>query len=141
MHHHLNRLSTIFQRRITGTHNRTLGLPLDILLHLISFSLPIHRILYAQLRENLLSPSIRKVVLLSHSTGSKIVSDVLDQLHADLPQSLMAKLEIYTFGAAGGSFSNPLLNASTLDMAAIVDDKTASCERVISVCLSPLTSS
>ncbi|KAM3074988.1 hypothetical protein ACMFMF_005673 [Clarireedia jacksonii] len=132
MHHHLNRLSTIFQRRMTGTHNRTLGLPLDIILHLLSLNLPIHRILYAQLREALLSPSTRKLILLSHSTGSKIVSDVLDQLHADLPQGFMAKLEIYTFGAAGGSFSNPLLNASTLDMTAIAEDKPASCERVIS---------
>lgn len=137
MMHHLTRLSITFQRRITGLHNRTLGLPLDILLHLLSINMPIHRTLYSQLRENLLTPSIRKVVVLSHSTGSKIVSDILDQLHADLPSTLMSKLEIYTFGAAGGSFSNPLLNSLCMDIDALGENDNAtmkaSCERVIPV--------
>lgn len=142
MMHHLTRLSIIFHRRVTGIHNRTLGLPLDLLLHLLSVNMPIHRTLYSQLRETLLTPSIRKVVILSHSTGSKIVSDILDQLHADLPPTLMAKLEIYTFGAAGGSFSNPLLNSVCMELNALGENDNAnmktSCERVIPVSLSLL---
>ncbi|KAK6614557.1 hypothetical protein H4I96_00878 [Botrytis cinerea] len=97
--------------------------------------MPIHRTLYSQLRETLLSPSIQKVVILSHSTGSKIVSDILDQLHADLPASLMAKLEIYTFGAAGGSFSNPLVNSLRMELGAHAENENTnmkvSYERVI----------
>ncbi|QSZ30100.1 hypothetical protein DSL72_004620 [Monilinia vaccinii-corymbosi] len=135
MMHHLTRLSITFHRRITGMHNRTLGLPLDLLLHFLSMAMPIHRALYAQLREHLLTPSIRKIVILSHSTGSKVVSDILDQLHTDLPPTLMAKLEIYTFGAAGGSFSNPLLNSFCMDLGALGESDhasmKASCERVI----------
>ncbi|KAI9640827.1 hypothetical protein NHQ30_010668 [Ciborinia camelliae] len=135
MMHHLTRLSIIFHRRITGFHNRTLGLPLDLLLHFLSLTMPIHRTLYSQLRENLLTPGIRKVVILSHSTGSKILSDILDQLHADLPPTLMAKLEIYTFGAAGGSFSNPLVNSLCMELGALGEPDNAnmktSCERVI----------
>ncbi|KAJ8069927.1 hypothetical protein OCU04_000336 [Sclerotinia nivalis] len=135
MMHHLTRLSIIFHRRITGIHNRTLGLPLDLLLHFLSMAMPVHRSLYSQLRESLLTPSIRKVVILSHSTGSKVVSDILDQLHADLPPTLMAKLEIYTFGAAGGSFSNPLLNSLCMELDALGENDNAnmkaSCERVI----------
>ncbi|CCD54870.1 hypothetical protein BofuT4_P161590.1 [Botrytis cinerea T4] len=135
MMHHLTRLSIIFHRRMTGIHNRTLGLPLDLLLHFLSITMPIHRTLYSQLRETLLSPSIQKVVILSHSTGSKIVSDILDQLHADLPASLMAKLEIYTFGAAGGSFSNPLVNSLCMELGAHAENENTnmkvSYERVI----------
>ncbi|KAF7906023.1 hypothetical protein EAF00_000302 [Botryotinia globosa] len=135
MMHHLTRLSIIFHRRMTGIHNRTLGLPLDLLLHFLSITMPIHRTLYSQLRETLLTPSIQKVVILSHSTGSKIVSDILDQLHADLPASLMAKLEIYTFGAAGGSFSNPLVNSLCMELGALGENENsnmkASYERVI----------
>lgn len=85
-------------------------------------------------------PSIHKVVILSHSTGSKIVSDILDQLHADLPPTLMAKLEIYTFGAAGGSFSNPLVNSQCMEHGALGENDNAntkaSCERVIPVSVS-----
>ncbi|KAA8576744.1 hypothetical protein EYC84_006809 [Monilinia fructicola] len=80
MMHHLTRLSIIFHRRVTGIHNRTLGLPLDLLLHLLS-------------------------------------------------------LEIYTFGAAGGSFSNPLLNSVCMELNALGENDNAnmktSCERVI----------
>lgn len=137
MMHHLTRLSIIFHRRMTGIHNRTLGLPLDLLFHFLSTAMPIHRTLYSQLRETLLSPSIQKVVILSHSTGSKIVSDILDQLHADLPASLMAKLEIYTFGAAGGSFSNPLVNSLRMELGAHAENENTnmkvSYERVIPV--------
>ncbi|TEY76465.1 hypothetical protein BOTCAL_0058g00120 [Botryotinia calthae] len=135
MMHHLTRLSIIFHRRMTGIHNRTLGLPLDLLLHFLSITMPIHRTLYSQLRETLLTPSIQKVVILSHSTGSKIVSDILDQLHADLPASLIAKLEIYTFGAAGGSFSNPLVNPLCMELGALAENENTnmkvSYERVI----------
>ncbi|EDO02297.1 predicted protein [Sclerotinia sclerotiorum 1980 UF-70] len=135
MMHHLTRLGIIFHRRITGIHNRTLGLPLDLLLHFLSIIMPIHRSLYSQLRESLLAPSTRKVVILSHSTGSKVVSDILDQLHADLPPTLMSKLEIYTFGAAGGSFSNPLLSSLCMELDALGENDSAnmkaSCERVI----------
>lgn len=109
----LARLAITFQRPVTAIHNPTYGPVFDFLLHTfmrgLPLSLPVHRALYEHLREQLLWPSVHKVMVLSHDTGSSILSCVLDQLHADLPTDVLAKLEIYTFGAAATHFSNPLV--------------------------------
>jgi hypothetical protein len=58
--------------------------------------------------------SVRKVVVLSHSTGAVHVSIALDQLHATLPIDVLSKLEIYTFGSAASHLNNPCLRIDTL---------------------------
>jgi hypothetical protein len=65
--------------------------------------------LYTQLRELLLPPSTRKVLVVAHGTGASILSSVLSKLHNDLPIDLLSKLEIFTFGSAATYLSNSLL--------------------------------
>lgn len=58
--------------------------------------------------------SVRKVVVLSHSTGAIHVSIALDRLHATLPIEVLSKLEIYTFGSAASHLNNPFLRINSL---------------------------
>ncbi|PWW77320.1 hypothetical protein C7212DRAFT_73065, partial [Tuber magnatum] len=53
-------------------------------------------------------PKHKKVVLIAHSQGALITSLVLDMLYADIPTSLLSRLEVYTFGNASNTFNNPL---------------------------------
>jgi hypothetical protein len=50
----------------------------------------------------------KKVVLIIHSQGGIEGSQILDWLLGDLPEDLIAKLEIYTFGNAANHFNNPV---------------------------------
>lgn len=52
-------------------------------------------------------PDITKVVFILHSQGGIEGGLVLDWLLQELPQDLLAKLEIYTFGNAANHFNNP----------------------------------
>ncbi|CAZ86173.1 unnamed protein product [Tuber melanosporum] len=119
-----------FGRRIWGVHNRSYGLVLDLLQCLIQrdlrYSSTCVRALYHNLRTALLElesvppspsssasipaskPKHKKVVLLAHSQGALIASLVLDMLYADIPRSLLSRLEVYTFGNASNTFNNPL---------------------------------
>jgi hypothetical protein len=63
----------------------------------------------SQIRDACLTDSVRKVVLIGHSTGAIHISITLDQLHASLPVEVLSKLEIYTFGSAAAHLSNPCL--------------------------------
>jgi hypothetical protein len=80
-----------------------------LLLRSIPFASYVSTTLYAQLRELLLDPSTRKVVIISHGTGAAVLSSVLSKVHDDLPIDLLSKLEIYTFGSAATHLSNYLL--------------------------------
>ncbi|RDW71720.1 hypothetical protein BP5796_07754 [Coleophoma crateriformis] len=119
LRNHLSKLSDIFGRPVVGVHNRTNGIVLDLfsslLAHCISFTTPTSTNLYTQLREPLLSPTMRKVIVLGHGTGAHLISLALDKLHADLPIDVLAKLEIYTFGSGATHLSNPpfVLEGST----------------------------
>jgi hypothetical protein len=110
---HIESLSSIFGRPVTGIHNRTNGLVIDVLelllLRSIPFALYVSITLYAQLRELLLNPSTRKVVIMLHRTGAAVLSSVLSKVHDDLPIDLLSKLEIYTFGSVATYLSNYLL--------------------------------
>lgn len=66
------------------------------------------RLLHTQLRMSLLDSSVQRVVLLSHNSGSVTASQVIAQLCADLPDTKLGKLEVYTFGAASAEFVAPL---------------------------------
>lgn len=98
---------------MTGIHDRTSGLILDLLILLfqrcLNLSTPCTLTLSSQIRDACLTNSVRKVVLIGHSTGALHISIALDQLHASLPVEVLSKLEIYTFGSAAAHLSNPCL--------------------------------
>jgi len=59
------------------------------------------------LKKQLLSPNCDKVVIILHSQGGIEGSMVIDWLLDELPQDLLQKLEVYTFGNAANHFNNP----------------------------------
>ena len=67
------------------------------------------RLTYAYVKAMLVDPTVTKVVLIGHSQGGIIISQVIDDLLAQLPTRTMSKLEVYTFGSAASHFSNPSL--------------------------------
>jgi hypothetical protein len=103
----------VFGRPIFGVHNRTRGLVADFITFLfqrcLSLPAPCTRTLASQVRDACLTNSVRKVVLIGHSTGGLHISIALDQLHDSLPVEVLHKLEIYTFGSAASHLSNPCL--------------------------------
>lgn len=121
MYHHCERISHTFSREITGIHNSTHGPILDLLstlfLRAAGYPTSCTRTLTSQLRDACLNNSIRKVIVLGHSTGALHISLALGALHADLPVDVLSKLEIYTFGAASTHLSNPLLRLESLKSA------------------------
>ena len=64
-----------------------------------------------QLRSALSSPATKKVILILHSQGGIEGSSILDWLLTDLSHTIIAKLEIFTFGNAARHFNNPLLSS------------------------------
>lgn len=52
-------------------------------------------------------PQYTKIVFILHSQGGIEGSMVIDWLLQEVPQDLLAKLEIYTFGNAANHFNNP----------------------------------
>ena len=65
------------------------------------------RVCYDLVKKSLLDPKFKKVVFLMHSQGAIEGGMILDWLFDDVPQDLVQKLEIYTFGNAASHFNNP----------------------------------
>lgn len=65
------------------------------------------RVCYRIVKEKLYDPHYSKVVFILHSQGGIEGGLVLDWLLQELPQDLLAKLEVYTFGCAANHFNNP----------------------------------
>jgi hypothetical protein len=65
------------------------------------------RITYKVLKDVLYDPTKTKVILVLHSQGGIEGGMVLDWLLQEIPQDLLAKLEVYTFGNAANHFNNP----------------------------------
>ncbi|KAG9062262.1 hypothetical protein KI688_006594 [Linnemannia hyalina] len=63
------------------------------------------RQLYEITRNELLKPGITKVVLIAHSQGGIIASQVIDHLLATEDDTSLGKLEVYTFGSAANHFN------------------------------------
>ena len=111
-------MSEIFQRPMTGIHNRTMGIVMDVMFMMLTNTIPIinrstSTAMYSHLRECLLNSSVRKVIVMSHGTGCQIMSMAIDRLHADLPIDVLQKMEIYTFGCAASHLSNPCLTLNS----------------------------
>lgn len=88
------------------------GMLFDMLHMMLQRCIPLpsqaRRNLYSQMRSALLDDSMNRCVILSHNDSSIIVSQAVAQLCSDLPPEKLAKLEIYTFGAAASEFMMPL---------------------------------
>ncbi|KAL4806711.1 hypothetical protein BDV18DRAFT_119189 [Aspergillus unguis] len=111
MQKNIDRLGLTFGRKVTGVHNPSAGLVFDLLQCLIqrdfSYATQDVRDAYAIIRASLLDPKYTKVVLIAHSQGGIESGLIADWLLDELPQCLLRKLEIYTFGNAANHFNNP----------------------------------
>lgn len=107
----LNRLALTFKRPVLGLHNRTEGIIFDLIECLIqrnfSYATSDVRVIYKILKKIIYDPSKTKVVLILHSQGAIEGGLVLDWLLQEIPQDLLSKLEVYTFGNAANHFNNP----------------------------------
>lgn len=65
------------------------------------------RAAYKIIKEKLYNPQYTKVIFILHSQGGIEGGLVLDWLLQELPQDLLSKLEVYTFGNASNHFNNP----------------------------------
>jgi hypothetical protein len=62
---------------------------------------------YAAVKETLYRQDLTKVVFILHSQGGIEGGMIIDWLLQEVPQDLLAKLEVYTFGNAANHFNNP----------------------------------
>jgi hypothetical protein len=107
----INRLAMTFRRPVLGIHNRTNGILFDVVECLIQRSFGYAtddvRICYPIILKTLRNPEISKVVFILHSQGCIEGGLVIDWLLQELPQDLLSKLEVYTFGNAANHWNNP----------------------------------
>ncbi|KAI1400998.1 hypothetical protein F4819DRAFT_496964 [Hypoxylon fuscum] len=107
----INRLALTFKRPIIGVHNRTTGIIFDVVECLVQrnfgYATSDIRLAYKIVKEKLYNPQYSKVVFILHSQGGIEGGLVLDWLLQELPQDLLSKLEVYTFGNASNHFNNP----------------------------------
>lgn len=65
------------------------------------------RTAYPLVKQALLNPQHRKVVLILHSQGGIEGGMIIDWLLDELPQDTLRRLEVYTFANAANHFNNP----------------------------------
>lgn len=65
---------------------------------------------YVAVKETLYNKELTKVVFILHSQGGIEGGMIIDWLLQEVPQDLLAKLEVYTFGNAANHFNNPHLH-------------------------------
>ncbi|RDW71098.1 hypothetical protein BP6252_07661 [Coleophoma cylindrospora] len=108
----LQRLADTFRREIFAVHNPTYGIIFDLIQCLIERDLSYDtcdiRQAYTFIKRELMSEKNTKVVLILHSQGGIEGGMVIDWLLADVPETKMKKLEVYTFGNAANHFNNPV---------------------------------
>ncbi|CAK7217016.1 hypothetical protein SEUCBS140593_003062 [Sporothrix eucalyptigena] len=111
MQSNVDRLARTFGRPVLGIHNKTSGILFDVIECLVqrnyTYATRDVRVCYGILKETLYRPDISRVVFILHSQGGIEGGLVLDWLLQELPQDLLAKLEVYTFGNAANHFNNP----------------------------------
>lgn len=67
---------------------------------------------YVEVKRALSDEKNTKVVFILHSQGGIEGSAIIDWLLQELPQNLLSKLEVYTFGNAANHFNNPFRSAA-----------------------------
>ncbi|KUJ10903.1 uncharacterized protein LY89DRAFT_626491 [Mollisia scopiformis] len=117
----VDRLALTFGRPVLGVHNKTNGILFDVLQCLIqrnfNYATSDIRACYAIVKETLYNPTLTKVVFILHSQGGIEGGMIIDWLLQEVPQDLLAKLEVYTFGNAANHFNNPHLHLLSQHMA------------------------
>lgn len=112
----IDRLTVTFGRPVRGIHNRTYGLIGDLIECIIQRSIGFYtketRYSYEYVKAYCCDPTVKKVVLIAHSQGGIMASNILDQLFTEISAEDAGKLEVYTFGNAAEHFSNPLKGRS-----------------------------
>lgn len=107
----VDRISQTFGRKIVGVHNKTGGIIFDTIECLIqrnfSYATPDVRDGYRVVKKALIDPKYKKLVLILHSQGAIVGGLIIDWLLDEIPQDLLQKLEVYTFGNAANHFNNP----------------------------------
>ncbi|KAH7370170.1 hypothetical protein BKA65DRAFT_531885 [Rhexocercosporidium sp. MPI-PUGE-AT-0058] len=110
----VDRLALTFGRPILGVHNKTNGIIFDVLQCLIqrnfTYATQDVRDCYAIVKSTLYQPHLTKVIFILHSQGGIEGGLIIDWLLQEVPQDLLAKLEVYTFGNAANHFNNPHLH-------------------------------
>jgi hypothetical protein len=117
----LDRIALTFKRPVLGIHNRTSGVIFDIFECLIqrnfSYATGDVRACYRLVKEKLYDPKLTKVIIIMHSQGAIVGGLVLEWLLQELPQDLMGKLEVFSFGSAANRFNNPYRHESSQRLA------------------------
>ncbi|KAF2663374.1 hypothetical protein BT63DRAFT_484437 [Microthyrium microscopicum] len=116
LQHNVDLLSETFGRPIFAIHNRTYGVFGDLFECILQRSFDLFteetRVCYEYVKAYCTDPDVKKVILVAHSQGCIMASQILDQLYVDLPAEAVGKLEVYTFGNAASHFNNPLRKLS-----------------------------
>ncbi|KAH8664373.1 hypothetical protein BX600DRAFT_498163 [Xylariales sp. PMI_506] len=116
LQNNVDQLSETFGRPIFAIHNRTYGILGDLFECILQRSFDLFteetRVCYEYIKSYCTDPQVNKVVLIAHSQGCIMASQILDQLYVDLPAEACARLEVYTFGNAAAHFNNPLRRLS-----------------------------
>ncbi|KAH7395471.1 hypothetical protein BKA64DRAFT_59873 [Cadophora sp. MPI-SDFR-AT-0126] len=110
----VDRLALTFGRPVLGVHNKTNGIIFDVLQCLIqrnfTYATQDVRDCYSIVKSTLYQPHLTKVIFILHSQGAIEGGLIIDWLLQEVPQDLLAKLEVYTFGNAANHFNNPHLH-------------------------------
>jgi hypothetical protein len=98
----VNLLSETFGRPVFAVHNRTYGVLGDLFECILQRSFNLFteetRVCYEYIKAYCSDPEVKKVVLIAHSQGCIMASQILDQLYVDLPAVTVSKLEVSTIG-------------------------------------------
>ena len=114
----LDVISKTFGRPVLGIHNRTFGLWADLVECIAQRSIGYWTsetwVSYEYLKDCCLDRDVRKVVVIAHSQGCIMMSQILDKLYTIIPPDSLAKVEVYTFGSAASYFHNPIRSIQSL---------------------------
>lgn len=119
-------LSGMFQQRIHPLYNPTYGVHKDlaecIMGRTFNIKADVTKRLSEQLLEDVRDDSIEKIVIIAHSQGGIISSNLLNNLHCQCADEVEAKVELYTFASAADENDHDFVTqehfANTLDYVA-----------------------
>lgn len=119
-------LNGIFQQRIHPLYNPTFGIHKDLAECIMGRTFNIKADVTKRLSEQLLADiqddDIEKIVIIAHSQGGIISSNLLKGLHCQCAEEIEDKVELYTFASAADENTNDFFRqehfANTLDYVA-----------------------
>jgi hypothetical protein len=91
-------LSETFGRPIFAIHNRTYGVLGDLFECIMQRSFNLFteetRVCYEYVKAYCADPEVKKTIIIAHSQGCIMASQILDQLYVDMPTEAVAKIEV-----------------------------------------------